>query len=53
MKKLLFLVALSGFLVGCAEQGDMTSEPATPMDTNTAPAETTPDAGTDADVETP
>jgi len=36
MKKLLFLIAaVSTLLIGCADSGDMTSEPAT---TNAAPA---------------
>lgn len=39
MKKLLFLIAaVSTMLIGCAKQdeGDMTSEPVTPPDTNSA-----------------
>lgn len=37
MKKLLLMIAVSGFLMGCAEQGDMSSPPATPPDTNAEP----------------
>lgn len=43
MKKLLFLIAaVSTLLIGCAkDEGDMTSEPITTPDTNTAAGGTT------------